>query len=274
MRIVNLIENTPGVADCLYEHGLSFYIETKEHKILADAGKSDNFLHNADVLGIDLKKVNLAFLSHGHYDHSGGLMSFARLNPAARIYMQKSAGDNYYHVDPNRVEYIGIDQELLNLEQICLLDGAVELDEEISIFTDVKGRRLWPKGNLNLKKRIGADDLQDEFEHEQYLVLSQDGKKILISGCAHNGILNILEKYREIYGSDPDVVISGFHMMKHNGYTEEDEAIIREIAEELVKTKIKLYTGHCTAEHPFELMKEVLGDQLVWVHSGEEISFV
>ena len=271
MRIVNLIENTPGVKGCLYEHGLSFYIETEKHKILVDAGKSNNYLQNAKLLGIDLTQVDMAFLSHGHYDHSGGLMSFAKMNPDAKIYMQKSAGDNYYHVDPNRVEYIGIDRELMQLDQVCMLEGNLELDEEISIFTDVTGRRLWPKGNLNLKKRSEDGDLQDEFEHEQYLVLSADSKKVLVSGCAHNGILNILEKYRELYGSDPDVVISGFHMMKHSGYTEEDEVIICQIAQELKDTKIQLYTGHCTAEYPFELMKKILGDQLIWVHSGETV---
>lgn len=272
MRIVNLIENTSGAEGCLYEHGLSFYVETEKHKLLIDAGASDRFLKNAEVLGIDLTQVDTVFLSHGHYDHSGGLMAFVRLNPAAKIYMQKTAGDNYYHVDPKRVEYIGIDPELIKLEQTVLIDGNMILDDEISIFSDVRGRRLWPKGNLDLKKRTAQGDLQDEFEHEQYLVLSQEGKKILISGCAHNGILNILGKYGELYGGEPDVVISGFHMMKHSEYTDVDRAIITEIAQELAKTDIQLYTGHCTSEYPFLLMKEYLGDQLVWVHSGEEIT--
>lgn len=271
MKVINLIENTPGAKGCLFEHGLSFYIETKAHKLLVDTGASDKFLENARVLDVDLKAVDTVILSHGHYDHSGGLMSFAGLNSKAKIYMQKTAGDNYYHVDEKRVEYIGIDTAILELEQIELLDGDAVLDEELFVFSGVRGRRLWPKGNLTLKKRTLDGDIQDEFEHEQYLVLSQEGKKILISGCAHNGILNILERYRELYGSDPDVVISGFHMMKHQAYTLEDEAIITEIARELKKTKIQLYTGHCTSEYPFQLMKEILGNQLVWVHSGEEI---
>ena len=67
MRIVNLVENTPGVPGCGYEHGLSFYIETKKHKILADSGATDIFLHNAETLGIDLTAVDIMFLSHGHY---------------------------------------------------------------------------------------------------------------------------------------------------------------------------------------------------------------
>ena len=73
MRIINLMENTKGAEGCVWEHGLSFYIETKKHKLLADTGASEAFLKNAVVLGIDLRRVDTVILSHGHYDHGGGL---------------------------------------------------------------------------------------------------------------------------------------------------------------------------------------------------------
>ena len=91
MRIVNLIENTPGAEGCVPAHGLAFYVETDGHRILVDAGPSDEMLHNAERLGVDLRTVDVAILSHGHYDHSGGLLAFAELNPTAAIYMQRSA---------------------------------------------------------------------------------------------------------------------------------------------------------------------------------------
>lgn len=72
MRIINLIENTEGNKGCFFEHGLSFYVETKQHKLLVDTGASDAFIHNAKVLGIDLTQIDSVILSHGHYDHSGG----------------------------------------------------------------------------------------------------------------------------------------------------------------------------------------------------------
>ena len=115
--------------------------------------------------------------------------------------------------------------------------------------------------------------MQDEFDHEQYLVISCDNKKILISGCAHNGILNILEAYRQRYQNDPDAVISGFHIMKKAGYTESDIAMIKETAEILKQTDIQFFTGHCTGEVPYTIMKEILGDQLEWVHSGKCLYF-
>ena len=87
--MVTLIENTPGAPGCLFEHGLSFYAETKNHKILADTGASGAFLKNAQTLGIDLRQVDTVVISHGHYDHGGGLLEFAALNPTAKIYLSK-----------------------------------------------------------------------------------------------------------------------------------------------------------------------------------------
>lgn len=271
MRIVNLIENTPGAEGCLYEHGLSFYIETENHKLLVDTGASDAFIKNAHTLGIDLTKVDTVILSHGHYDHSGGILPFTVLNPTARIYMQKNAANDFYHKNENLEKYIGIDKEIGKLSQVTWVEKDLVIDEELTLFGSVTGRRLWPQGNLELKEYVDGTFLQDTFSHEQYLVLTNGEEKLLVSGCAHNGVLNILEKYYELYGAYPHAMISGFHMRKKTDYTETDIAMMEETAMELSKTDTMFYTGHCTGEFPFEVMKNILGEQLIYVHSGEEI---
>lgn len=271
MRIVTLMENTPGREDVLFEHGLSIYIETNDKKILVDTGATDGFMANAKTLGVDLQEVDMLVLSHGHYDHSGGILTFAKENITAEIWMQRLAGEAYYHKNEEMEKYIGIDIGILDLPQVKLLDGDFKIQEGISVFSGVKGRRLWPSGNLELmvKKEDGFE--QDSFQHEQYLVLEEEGKQILISGCAHNGILNILEKYREIYSQEPDIVISGFHMQKKSGYSEADLEMVKEISLELKKTKTKFYTGHCTGEIPFKILKQHMGSQVEYLHSGDEI---
>ena len=102
-------------------------------------------------------------------------------------------------------------------------------------------------------------------------MIEEDSKRVLISGCAHNGILNILDKFRELYNTWPDAVISGFHLKKKSGYTQEDLDNIRQIAEELSKLPTKFYTGHCTGEEPYGMMKEIMGEQLIYLHSGDKI---
>ena len=279
MKITVLMENTPKDASVLAEHGLSLYIETDNHKLLSDCGCTDAFIKNAATLNIDLTVVDSVFLSHGHYDHSGGILPFTKVNVNAPIYIQEKALLPYYHKTETEERYIGIDTSIADLPPLQLLNGNVLIDDELTVFSNVTGRELWPKGNLELKKKVGDNFVQDEFDHEQYLVIrekcnnsvdkeSADTKKVLVSGCAHNGILNILEQYHNLYASYPDAVISGFHMKKKTEYTEEDIITIKETANRLRKLPTKFYTGHCTGDIPFEIMKEIMGEQLVYAYSG------
>lgn len=130
MRIVNLIENTQGAEGCLWEHGLSFYIETGNHKILADTGASDAFARNADKLGIDLGQVDTAVIRHGHYDHAGGLLAFAVRNRKARIWIQRLAGEPYYHKSAVEERYIGIDPRIMELPRIEWVEQYLVLEED------------------------------------------------------------------------------------------------------------------------------------------------
>ena len=124
-------------------------------------------------------------------------------------------------------------------------------------------------------------------------MVSQDGHRVLVSGCAHNGILNILDRYRDLFGGDPDVVISGFHMMKKQPYDCEELDVIDETARELARHNTVFYTGHCTPQiakmNPackynvidfyydggvprlMERMQTILGEQLRPLHSGVEL---
>ena len=91
MRITVLLENTPSSDSVTAEHGLRLFIETENAKILFDMGQTDAFANNARVLGIDLSSADLAVLSHGHYDHGGGLTKFLELNRTAPVYLSPHA---------------------------------------------------------------------------------------------------------------------------------------------------------------------------------------
>lgn len=269
MRIVTLVENTEGKNGCIAEHGLCIYIETEKHRLLMDSGQTDASVKNAQTLGIDLSEVDTLILSHGHYDHSGGILPFSELNGEARIIMHEKAAQPHYNMD----RYIGIDPDILKLPNVEFISSDKELDNELFLFTAVNGRRFFPKGNLRLKMIKDGEKVCDDFSHEQFLVVSQCGKKLLLSGCAHNGILNILDRYKEIFGSFPDYVISGFHMMKREGEYDNDEiAVIEQTANELNKLGTVFFSGHCTGQPAFEIMKKIMGDKLRAIHSGDEIN--
>ncbi len=268
MKIITIIEDTCGNPKCSYEHGLCIYVETRNHKLLLDTGATNAFADNAEKLGIDLKQIDTVILSHGHYDHAGGILKFAELNPHADIFMQEKAAGDYYHGK----RYIGIDKEITVLPTVRMKTGDYRIDDELYVYSGIAGRRFWPQSNLVLRKMQNGKIVQDDFSHEQCLVVSQGEKSILLSGCAHNGILNILDKYKSIYIKMPDIVISGFHMMKKTEYNREEIAIIEDTAKELNQLETVFYTGHCTGQKAFDIMHRIMGEKVKQIHSGEEIA--
>ena len=277
MKIINLIENTEGHEGCAYAHGLSFYVETSKHKLLLDLGPSEVTLHNAEKLGIDLSETDTVILSHGHYDHSGGIIPFVKLNPNADIYMQETADADHYadygkNAEGERYRYIGIDKEISELSQVVKLQGDYRIDDELELFTIKERSHALPFTNKRLLIKEKDGFVRDDFVHEQYLVISYGGKKILLSGCAHNGMLSILDAFRDKYGTAPDVAISGFHLMKSTKYTDEEYREIVDIGKELKKFPTIFFTCHCTGEPAYEIMKLTMGEQLQYVHSGEIVA--
>ncbi len=270
MRIVNLIEDTAGDSGYIYQHGLSFYIETERHRVLFDTGADGSYIENAKKKGIDLSLADIAVISHGHYDHTGGILAFREINKTARIYVRENAFGEFYSLKSSEPKYIGADPKIKELDLLVLTDGDVRIDRELFLFTNISGRQLWPLGNEVLREKKAGEYLQDGFSHEQCLAVFENDKRILISGCAHNGILNILSRYYEIFCSFPTDVISGFHTVKKE-YTDIDDSITANIAKELAKTDATYYSGHCTGEHAMAIMKDILGDKLVVLHSGDEV---
>ena len=274
MKILNLIENTVGAAGCAAEHGLCFYIETEKHRLLMDLGPSASVIGNAEKLGVDLKLVDTVILSHGHYDHGGGILPFAELNPDAKIYVREGAFGEYYSIRDQKPEpdYIGLEPAIRELPQVVTVSGECRIDEELYLFGGIRGKKNWPVSNYNLRKKEDGELKQDDFSHEQCLVITEGERRILLSGCAHNGILNILDRFEELSGGAADIVISGFHMMKKTGYTDEERQVIRDTARKLVKYPTVFYTCHCTGTKAFDMMKKIMGERLQYVHCGEFVS--
>ena len=274
MKIINVIENTEGKEGCIPIHGLSFYIETPSHKILMDTGPSDQIIANAKNLGLDLEFVDTVILSHGHYDHSGGILPFAGINDKAKIYMQIKAADEYYAYDGPELgyRYIGIDKLIPHLPSVCPLGGNFTLDDEVSLLVASDHPYPIPSTNGRLMRKVGEDYVADDFSHEQNLVITEGDKTVLLCGCAHNGILNILDAFEERYGRMPDVVIGGFHLMRKAGETQEDIETAEDIARELTNSPSRFYTCHCTGTACYEVMKEIMGDQLSYIRCGESLS--
>lgn len=264
MKLTVLAENTARSGEYIAEHGLSFYIETEKHNILFDTGQTDAFIKNAEILGIDLNNADIAILSHGHYDHGGGLKAFLKLNNHAKVYINRHAFDDYYSVDGR---YLGLNKALAASDRIIFTDDETTIDDDLYLFTGNNLKREHYMDTFGLLSRRGGETLPDDFRHEQYLIISESGKRVLISGCSHKGILNIMDWVKEY---DVSSVFGGFHYMKLDAGR--DRGFLRNAARELLKYGAKFYTCHCTGTAQGACMREIMKDRLEYISAGSVIN--
>lgn len=261
MKITALMENTPYTEDFLSEHGLSLLIDTGRQKILFDMGQSENFLKNAEQLNIDLDAVDFAVLSHGHYDHSGGLNAFLSVNHHSPVYVNQHAFEPHYAEERR---YIGPDPSLKNHPQIVFVQDQLTINSEISLRACNNLPRPFVMDSYGLFAEHDGTFAPDTFLHEQYLVIRENGRTVVISGCSHKGVLNI------VHWLHPDVLIGGFHYMKVDPAGAE-HTVLDEAASELLKHPVTYYTCHCTGIGPYQYLKAKMGNRLEYLASGQSI---
>ncbi len=272
MIVKTVIENTSISKKFASEHGLSLYIETKDYKILFDVGASGLFLENARRLGVTISDVDYLIISHGHRDHGGGLDAFLQANTRAEVFLHRLAFEKYYARrlcgDP---EYIGLEEGLKKHRQLILTSDRFFIHRGIQVFSNIARKSPPPISNSGLLMERDGQLHSDSFAHEQNLVVEEDGKTLLVTGCAHNGIKNILEYFYTIKGRMPDIVIGGFHLSSRSREDESDSAI-NELGKYLAGTQARFYTCHCTGLKAYRLLKAVMGEQIEYLPAGRKIT--
>ena len=241
MRWTVLSDNRSDDSRLSTEHGLSIFLQrsqTERHKILLDTGASDVFIRNAEQLGIDLSDVDFVFISHGHSDHAGGLRYFLEHNQKAQVIVSPDAMSGKFFSKRG------------NLHSITT---------EWPEIGEIPQTNPMPKGNRNLYVQdADGDYIHDDFRHE--LALYVDG--LLFTGCAHSGLENILAACLWPVHS----VIGGFHLLDGQETDDEIKALAQRLKAKYPETQF--YTSHCTGDHVFEVMKDVMGEQLQFFRCG------
>lgn len=258
MKITTLIENTTISPDLTAEHGLSLFVEAAGHRFLFDAGQTDAFAKNAAKLGVDLRSAEFAVLSHGHYDHGGGMLRFLELNRKAKLYVNPNAFATLHNA---KQRYIGLDPALLESGRLIQTGDEEEIAPGLTLYSCNDRVHSVPTDPYGLCERVGNFFLPDDFLHEHYLLIEENGRRVLLSGCSHKGILNILDWFR------PDVLVGGFHFKA----LDPGSGQLRRYGEEMAKYDTVFYTGHCTGEAQFAVLKEYLGERLNAISTGAVI---
>lgn len=269
MILKMLVENTAISSQFKKKHGLSIYVESLNNKLIFDLGSNNLFSKHAEKLNVDIQDINHVIISHGHLDHGGGLSDLLKLNQKANVYIHTLAFEPYYTKLLSRFKYyIGLDRSLKTSKQIIFTTKSHIINDHLQLFSDVNYTRGSSTVNDSLYTKNMNGFEVDDFSHEQNLIIKEDNKYILIAGCAHAGILNVIQKGEDICGQEFDYVISGMHLYNPISKKGEDVDTIKNLGQQLLTKKTTYYTCHCTGKKAYNQLKEIMGDKINYLSTG------
>lgn len=267
MKVIFLVDNYVDKPELCAEHGFSCWIKYNEKNILFDVGQTENIYKNGKILGLDFSQLDCVVLSHGHYDHTGGLDSI--FNDKMKIYAHRDIGVDHFRISQDgEYHYIGINRDFYdrNRDKFILNEDIIEIFPDI--FLSGKIFRYEPfDSDQNLFRYSGGIYYKDIFSDEQYLVVKENSEYSIFTGCSHTGIVNIIEDFYAKFGKVKiKAVVGGFHLFRSCG--EELSMVAKYFLKHNIK---KIYTGHCTGIETMIYLKNILGERVVPIKVGLEL---
>jgi 7,8-dihydropterin-6-yl-methyl-4-(beta-D-ribofuranosyl)aminobenzene 5'-phosphate synthase len=272
LKITTLSEDTAGLVNLLGERGLSILVATEGLNILFDTGQSISASHNADLLGIELSQIERIVLSHGHYDHTGGLKQILRRigKRGIEIIAHPDIWAAKYNHQEDR--YIGIPFHRQTLESFgahfnltaepVRISNNIMTTGEIPMATDYE--KIEPYLQVKEGKRFKPDKLLDD----QALIIKTEPGLVVILGCAHRGIINTLHHAQRLTGVKAiDTVLGGCHL---KDASEERVWLTIAALKELGVQRIGVC--HCTGLAASAIMAQEFGDRFFFNNAGTVIS--
>ncbi len=274
LNITILTENLVKKRGLLAEHGLSFWIENGSERVLFDTGQTDVFRRNAHQLGVDLATAQAIVLSHGHYDHTGGLPYFPFEEARPRIFIHPDAflpkyGKASRLDEPHHP--IGIPftrQSLPQMENRLMLNtSTMQVSENMTVCTDIPRTVDFEQVSSDLMVEKNELLVQDNMHDEQLLVISRPQGLVVVVGCSHPGIVNALKYVQLFYPDQPiHTVIGGMHLEKV------DPERLQLTFDAFRKMDIRqLVPLHCTGQNVIWRLKREFGERVLIRCTGETI---
>ncbi len=247
------------------EHGLSILVEDRGTRILFDTGQTDVFLKNAKRLGIDLSHLDAVILSHGHYDHGGGLPSLYREYPGAPLLVGSGYSAARGSVSAAGRVDIGLAEPLLppGSPPPRVVTAALEIAERFYLLP-AAGDPATLAFDPRFRKFEGERAVVDDFSDELSLLVQGEDGAVLISGCAHRGIVEIARDAANRFpGANFRAIVGGFHLV--DAAPERRRDVARGLA---AMNPAAVFCSHCTGLDGYAALAAELPGRLTWLYSG------
>jgi 7,8-dihydropterin-6-yl-methyl-4-(beta-D-ribofuranosyl)aminobenzene 5'-phosphate synthase len=273
LRITTLSENTAGIPGAIAEWGLSVLVDTGEAKVLFDTGASSSVPHNVRLLGVDLSQIDKIALSHGHYDHTGGLMGVLRqAGKPMEIIAHPDVWANKYAKAGDFERYIGIPFKREELESIgasfTLSEGPVWITDDIVTTGEVPMVTGYEEIEPMMRVKEGNEFLPDPFRDDQALVVKTEVGLVVVLGCAHRGAINTIKHAQKITGVERvHTVIGGTHLVQAG---EERITLTAAALQEMGVQRVGV--SHCTGLNSSVLLAQQLGETFFFNNTGTSIT--
>lgn len=268
LKITTLVENSPGENLALkHEHGLSFYIEKDGHKFLFDTGQTGALVPNARELRKDLAELEYVVISHGHYDHSGGLKALAEVARNFRLVVGRGFFKEKYGYKKGVYKFLGadFDEKYLERRRIPLeimTGGHREIMPGVHVVTGFERIHEDETVNPRFKLLDNGGFVEDAFEDEVLVAIETPKGLAVLLGCSHPGVKNMLDTVLGLIDRPIYAVLGGTHLV------EASEESLRKTVDYFRNSEIKaLGVSHCTGKNATELLK-VLGDRFFQNNTG------
>lgn len=265
-----------GRTEALAEHGISIFLETDKGNFLFDTGRGMTIVHNAGLLHKDLTKINKIVLSHAHLDHTGGLPAVLRILPQEQtdVYAHPDIFAYRYREINGNKRYGGIPFTRGHLEQMganfILAKDYVEIEKGISVTGEIPRITTFEGGDFQGRWIVRDDgEIPDIIPDDLSIVITTKRGLVLVLGCAHAGIVNIINYVIEKSGIDKFFAIIGGTHIGFSGETQLQESI-----QALKKYNIDHFIpSHCSGLEAITKMKETFGEMLRFSHVGFRLDF-
>ena len=273
LKITTLIENNPDdKGELFFEHGLSLYIETNGKNILFDTGQSEKFIANAMSLNKNLNELDFCILSHGHYDHTGGLKKMIqKVSTPPLLIVGEEFFKPKYKVGSNEYIFNGnsFDEEFVAENQFAIKkvnEDITYLSENLIIFHHFSKITDYEKRNSRFFVKENNDYISDDFMDEISLAIVTKKGLVVVVGCSHVGIVNILKTISKRVSIPVYAVVGGTHLV------EEDEARIQKTIETFKEMDIQLIAvSHCTGAEGIQHISREMKQQFFYNNTGSII---